>query len=63
MPIDQAIEEYVRFASNVFSNKKWGNKKEKFKASVFVTGMEAIIKLSGLSPKALLQDNDSEHCK
>ncbi|KAG6875598.1 hypothetical protein C0992_003152, partial [Termitomyces sp. T32_za158] len=62
MPIDQAIEAYVRFTSSVFSDKKWRSK-EKFKVSVFETNMKAIIELSGLSPNALLRDDDSQGCK
>ncbi|KAG5348887.1 hypothetical protein C0989_007417, partial [Termitomyces sp. Mn162] len=57
MPIDQAIEEYVRFTSRVFSDRKGGNKKEMFKASVFEDGMKSIIKSCGLLPNALLQDD------
>ncbi|KAG5333933.1 hypothetical protein C0989_004621 [Termitomyces sp. Mn162] len=57
MPIDQAIEEYVRFTSRVFSDRKGRNKKEMFKASVFEDGMKAIIKSCGLLPNALLQDD------
>ncbi|KAG6879103.1 hypothetical protein C0992_005186, partial [Termitomyces sp. T32_za158] len=46
MPIDRAIEAYVRFTSSVFSDKKWRSK-EKFKVSVFETNMKAIIEMSG----------------
>ncbi|KAG6875633.1 hypothetical protein C0993_008225, partial [Termitomyces sp. T159_Od127] len=63
MPIDQAIKEYVTLCSRVFSDKKWQSRNEKFKASVFEASMEAMIKSSGLSPDALLQDDGSESCK
>ncbi|KAG6899086.1 hypothetical protein C0993_001021 [Termitomyces sp. T159_Od127] len=63
MPIDQAIKEYVTFCSKVFSDKKWQSGNEKFRASVFEASMEAMIKSSGLSPNALLQDYDSQSCK
>ncbi|KAH0589910.1 hypothetical protein H2248_000101 [Termitomyces sp. 'cryptogamus'] len=59
MHIDQAIEEYVRFTSRVYSDRKARNKKEMFKASVFEDGMKAIIKSCGLLPNALLQDDKS----
>ncbi|KAG6884316.1 hypothetical protein C0992_006517, partial [Termitomyces sp. T32_za158] len=62
MPIDQAIKEYVHFSSSVFSDRKWQSK-EKFKASVFETVMEALIKSHGLSTNALLLDDDLQHCK
>ncbi|KAG6867431.1 hypothetical protein C0993_002819 [Termitomyces sp. T159_Od127] len=63
MPIDQAIKEYVSFSSSVFSDQKFQSRKEKFKASVFKTRLEAIIKSSGLSPNALLQDDGFKQCK
>ncbi|KAG6826181.1 hypothetical protein H0H92_000816 [Tricholoma furcatifolium] len=59
MPIDAAIEEYVKFSRKVYSDVKTHGS-EKFKATTFVSGMKDILKAAGYSVDLLiLEDNSS----
>ncbi|KAG6872967.1 hypothetical protein C0995_004506 [Termitomyces sp. Mi166 len=61
MPIDLAIEKYVNFSQDIYSGvKKW--RKERFRASVFESGMRGILESAGFSEDVLMQD-DGSSCK
>ncbi|KAG6826376.1 hypothetical protein H0H92_016077 [Tricholoma furcatifolium] len=61
MPIDVAIEEYVKFSKKVYSDvKKYGS--EEFKATTFVSAMEDILKVAGY-PVDLLILEDNPACR
>ncbi|KAG6893710.1 hypothetical protein C0993_000479, partial [Termitomyces sp. T159_Od127] len=63
MPIDLAIEKYVSFSQEVFSDlKKWGHRAEKFKATVFESGIRAILQSAGF-PKDVMMQEDEPFCK
>ncbi|KAG6859495.1 hypothetical protein C0995_007903, partial [Termitomyces sp. Mi166 len=60
MPIDMAIEKYVSFSKNVYSNvKTWSISREKFKASVFESEMEEILKSAGFPVDVSMKDQTS----
>ncbi|KAG6809211.1 hypothetical protein H0H92_001133 [Tricholoma furcatifolium] len=57
MPIDAAIEEYVKFSRKVYSDvKKHGS--QKFKATTFVSGMKDILKAAGYPVDLLILEDD-----
>ncbi|KAG6878963.1 hypothetical protein C0992_006257 [Termitomyces sp. T32_za158] len=59
MPIDLAIEKYVLFSREVFSDvKKWSRRGDKFKATVFESGMRAILQSAGFSEDVSMQEDD-----
>ncbi|KAG6867043.1 hypothetical protein C0993_007256 [Termitomyces sp. T159_Od127] len=59
MPIDLAIEKYVSFSQAVFSNiKKWSQRPEKFKATVFEAGIKGILKSAGFPEDVLMKEDD-----
>ncbi|KAG5340132.1 hypothetical protein C0989_002752 [Termitomyces sp. Mn162] len=63
MPIDLAIEKYVKFSKKVYSNTKiFSTGSEKFKTSVFISGMEEILGSAGFPADILMQEDESS-CK
>ncbi|KNZ77062.1 Nephrocystin-3 [Termitomyces sp. J132] len=63
MPIDLAIEKYVKFSKKVYSNTKiFSTGSEKFKTSVFISGMEEILGSAGF-PADILMQEDGSSCK
>ncbi|KAG6868068.1 hypothetical protein C0993_007801 [Termitomyces sp. T159_Od127] len=60
MSIDLAIEKFVSFSQEVFSDvKKWKFRDEKFKATVFESSIRSIIQSAGLPEDVLMQEDDS----
>ncbi|KAG6876215.1 hypothetical protein C0992_000471 [Termitomyces sp. T32_za158] len=62
MPIDLAIEKYVLFSQEVFSNVKKWSWAEKFSATVFESGMRAMIQSAGF-PQDVLMKEDHPLCR
>ncbi|KAG6883910.1 hypothetical protein C0993_002892 [Termitomyces sp. T159_Od127] len=59
MPIDLAIEKYVSFSQEVFSDvKKWNIKAEKFMATVFESSMRSILQSAGFPEDVLMREDD-----
>ncbi|KAG6884210.1 hypothetical protein C0993_000404 [Termitomyces sp. T159_Od127] len=59
MPIDLAIEKYVSFSQEVFSDVKKRNiQAEKFMATVFESGMRDIVQSAGFPEDVLMQEDD-----
>ncbi|KAG6890471.1 hypothetical protein C0992_001328 [Termitomyces sp. T32_za158] len=59
MPIDLAIEKYINFSRDIYSDvKKWSRGAEKFKATVFESGMRDILQSAGFSEDVSMQEVD-----
>ncbi|KAG6895183.1 hypothetical protein C0992_002722 [Termitomyces sp. T32_za158] len=60
MPIDLAIDKYVMFSQGVFSDlKKWSIRGNKFKATVFESGIQGILQSAGFAEDVLMQEDDT----
>ncbi|KAG6826367.1 hypothetical protein H0H92_016129 [Tricholoma furcatifolium] len=63
MPIDKAIEKYVEFSKNVYSDRKFFGP-NKFKATTFVAGMKDIMQAAGFSGEGdILMMEDDPICR
>ncbi|KAG6882542.1 hypothetical protein C0992_011390 [Termitomyces sp. T32_za158] len=63
MPIGVAIEKYVSFSKEIYSNvKTWSMGREKFKASVFESSKKDVLESAGF-PGDVLMHQDDPKCK
>ncbi|KAG6896782.1 hypothetical protein C0992_006088 [Termitomyces sp. T32_za158] len=65
MPIDLAIEKYVLFSQEVFSDvKKWSLGAEKFMATTFESSIKGILQSAGFPEDVMMQEDvDAAICK
>ncbi|KAG5650712.1 hypothetical protein H0H81_011293 [Sphagnurus paluster] len=62
MPIDKAIQAYVKLTKDVFSDKKLGRSSSIFKANQLEAGIKDIIQSLGYLPDVQMRVDEETHC-